>query len=224
MTSWSIVFGPEPRLIFHLNATNSLVIDLSIMIQFLISRFLPFDLSTPAIQPEEPPHQTNSVLRQAQEPIFLDTTASKTGFRTRSILRSASDRDSPLCRTWPDRSQWKLSQRHHIATRNDGRPRYHKCITMTSTYDPLTLLPTELLIKVIASLPDAAIFLDLCHTSSKLRRFMKAHAAAICNSSIRINFPEEARLLEAKLVEGWLVLCSRHSRFRELHGGDSPIP
>lgn len=70
--------------------------------------------------------------------------------------------------------------------------------------DPLTSLPAELLIKIIAHLP-LNNFLDVSRASSKICQFMKTHAAAICNTSLRINYPARLELLQAELQEGWLV-------------------
>jgi hypothetical protein len=53
--------------------------------------------------------------------------------------------------------------------------------------DYLTLLPPEILLKIILLLP-AACFFELAHTSSHLRSFMKLLAAAICHNAIEQHF------------------------------------
>jgi hypothetical protein len=89
--------------------------------------------------------------------------------------------------------------------------------------DYLTTLPAELLSQIIADLPLRS-FLDLSHTSSFLRYFIKTNASIICNDAIKTYYSREAKLLETEKRSGWLVptheqLRRREDFFSDLLGG-----
>lgn len=90
-------------------------------------------------------------------------------------------------------------------------------ITTASTADPLTLLPAELLVKIISHLQPSFYWLFFLHqTSRALRQFIKTHACAICNASIRENHADKLKLLDMKLVNGWLVPTHQDLLFQEV--------
>lgn len=64
--------------------------------------------------------------------------------------------------------------------------------------------PTELLNKIFQhlSLPD---FLALAHTHPRLRAILKENSATIFNQVIRTRFSKLVQMLDAQLVDGWLV-------------------
>jgi hypothetical protein len=70
--------------------------------------------------------------------------------------------------------------------------------------DYLTLLPPEILLKIILLLP-AACFCELAHTASHLRAFMKLHAATTCNNAIEQRFSHISTPLDTQHMNGWLV-------------------
>jgi hypothetical protein len=70
--------------------------------------------------------------------------------------------------------------------------------------DYLTTFPTEILIKILSEVPISS-FLDILHTSSRLRAILKSHAAVICNLAIKSRFWRKAKCLNTKLVSGWSV-------------------
>ena len=70
--------------------------------------------------------------------------------------------------------------------------------------DYLTTFPTEILIKILSEVP-ISYFLDILHTSSRLRAILKSHAAVICNLAIKSRFWRKAKCLNTKLVSGWSV-------------------
>ena len=70
--------------------------------------------------------------------------------------------------------------------------------------DLLSTLAPELLVQVIAELPLSS-FLDLKHTSTFFRNFLKNNASTICNHAIRTRFPYEEKLLQSALMAGWLM-------------------
>lgn len=75
--------------------------------------------------------------------------------------------------------------------------------------DYLTSLPAELLTKILSSVPLSSVplssFLDLTHTSRGLRHFIKANAAAICNTAIESRFAYENKPLKPTRISGWLA-------------------
>jgi hypothetical protein len=82
--------------------------------------------------------------------------------------------------------------------------------------DYLTVLPPEILLKVIPLLPVASFF-ELTHTSTHLRAFMKLHAATICNDAIEQGFSHISDQLDTQYSNGWLV--PRKPIFSRTEGG-----
>ena len=74
----------------------------------------------------------------------------------------------------------------------------------TDERDFLTLLPPEIILKIVALQP-LKFYLTLVHISKHLRNFMKLNANRICNEAIRARFPLQVALLHSELKSGWLV-------------------
>lgn len=110
-------------------------------------------------------------------------------------------------------------KRPHLlpSDRTGGGSLARSTITTASTADPLMLLPAELLVKIISHLQPSFYWLFfLNQTSRALRQFIKTHACAICNASIRENHADKLELLGMELVNGWLVPTHPDLLFQEV--------
>jgi hypothetical protein len=115
---------------------------------------------------------------------------------------------------------------HHIAEMASQHPSSMASSNMeldSKDVDYLTNLPPEVLLKIIALIP-SKFYLDIIHTSTFLRSFLKLNASQICNEAIRTRYALEAKVLETTMEAGWLVptkLKEEETRytldFRRLH-------